>query len=115
MPMPEESWLPIAQALGYTGEKEMLENLYLTQQMSINEIAFVLGYAGWTVRRRLLEYNIRLRSRGGPNKQGQRKLKDLSDDELTNLTALDLAAKYNVSQATVYAERRFRKLCTSVQ
>jgi hypothetical protein len=113
MPAIEESWLEVAKTLGYENEREMLLQLY--QEFSINEIAKIIGYTAWSVRRRLLEQGVQLRSRGGPNKLGKRALINVSDEELASLSQLELAAKYKVCVATVYAERRLRRPCTSVQ
>jgi hypothetical protein len=114
MPTLEEDWTAMARTLGYETELDMLKGLYLYDQMSISEMAKVLGYSDWSVRRRLVMNQIRMRPRGGPNNAGKRRLGHLSDDEILNTPTQELMTHYNVNLSTVYAERRLRK-CNSVQ
>lgn len=87
----------------------MLWDLYKTQSKSINQIAKLLGYAGWSIRRRLILNRIALRSRGGDNRSGKRKLAEVSNIELALGSPRDLAEKYSVHVATIFAEKRLRK------
>lgn len=109
MPALEENWQPIALSLGYAHEKEMLKSLYEEDNFSIKDLAKLLGFAAWSVRRRLMIYGIPLRSRGGPNRTGKRSLLEVSDDELFGNTRDELAARYKVNPCTVSAERKLRK------
>lgn len=115
MPAIEESWQAIAATLGYRDEQSMLRSLYTEEEFSINEIAKILGFSSFNVRRRLIEHQIPLRSRGGPNKLGKRSLLNVSDEELNTSSYEEIAAKYHVHVSTVYAERRLRRPCNSVQ
>ena len=106
----EESWGPEAKTLGFPNETTMLKHLYLEEECSIHQIAKILGYSPWSVRRRLLMLRVPLRSRGGAaNRAGRRKLKDVSDEELKMGGPPELAVRYDVSEATVFAEKRLRR------
>lgn len=105
----EESWEPFAEALGYKDERDMLMRLYLNENYSIKEIAHILGPAPWSVRRRLVAHGIPLRSRGGPNKLGKRKLINIKDEDLFTTDVTELAILHNCSESTVFAERRLRR------
>lgn len=115
MPILEESWQPIADSLGFKDEKAMLMSLYNEDGFSINEISKIIGYAAWSVRRRLIMHGIKLRGRGGPNNLGKRALLQVDDDKLFHTGAGQLAMEYKISTATVFAERRLRRSeCSSV-
>ena len=109
--MPEaESWIPIAQTLGFESELEMLKHLYVQQDFSLSQMSSIIGYSTWTIRRRLLISGIPLKGRGGPNnREGRRRLKHVSDDDLCKYSAVDLAKQHQVHVSTVWAEIRFRK------
>lgn len=109
MPILEESWLPLANTLGFSTEEEMLRHFYQQMNFSLSEIAKVLGVAPWSVRRRLLNLRILLRARGGPNRVGKRRLQDVSDSELKHISPTALAKFYDVHIATVFGEKRLRK------
>jgi len=67
MPTYEQPWTREARALGFASEAEMLNHLYLQQFRSIRQIAQMLGYSAFNVRRRLHRMGVKLRPRGGPN------------------------------------------------
>lgn len=102
-----ESWLPIAQTLGFATEKEMLEHLYVKEGWSIDDIAKRLGYARINVRKRLLQHNITLRGRGGNNRHVTDRLAAVED--LSNPT--QVAKQLGLHPSTAYKERRRR--CSS--
>lgn len=107
--MLSESWQPIADTLGFKSEEEMLKHLYLSQSFSLLQMKQVLGYSTYAIRRRLIEFGIPLRSRGGPdNRLGRRKLKDISDSKLLTTKSEALAEEFKVHVSTVFAEKRFR-------
>lgn len=110
-----ESWEPIAKTLGYPDEKSMLVDLYEKEGLSITDLAKKLGYARNSVRRRLLEYGIKPRSRGGLNNLGMSKLRDVSDEDLKH--ARMTAKKHGVCVSTVFkeAKRRKERECNSAQ
>lgn len=108
MAQTEESWDPVAKTLGFESEGEMLKYFYVQERRSIKEIAKVVGFAAWTVRRRIQHLEIPLRSRGGPNHSGKRKLAHVSDADLAG-NPVKLAIKHNVHISTVFSERRIRQ------
>lgn len=105
----EESWAPIAQTLGFQSEEEMLNHLYTLQRFSINQISRIVGYSGFSVRRRLILLNINLRGRGGPNNKGVRLLRSLTNEQLFDGSPSKLAEEHKVHISTVFAEKRFRE------
>jgi hypothetical protein len=109
--MPEsESWQPIADTLGFSSEEEMLKHLYIMQEFSLSQLRNILGYSTWAIRRRLIINGIPLRGKGGPNNRlGRRRLKELSDEELTQSSVVKTAEKHQVHISTVYAEIRLRE------
>lgn len=110
MPILDQSWNPEAQTLGYENEREMLIDLYNEQNFSIGQIAEVIGYSAFSVRKRLMMFGVSLKSRGGPNnRRGKRRLIDVSDEELFGTSPAKLAYAKNVHIATVFAEKRFRE------
>ncbi len=108
MPYPVTSWNSEARALGFENEKEMLIDLYMLNNFSLTQIAKMLGYSYFAVRRRLIVWGISLRQRGGPNNNGNRRLRYLTNEELHANTKL-VATSYGVHIATVFAERRLRE------
>lgn len=58
-------WKAKAAELEYETEKEMFEDLY--SDMSLSEIAKALGCSLHTIRKKLVEHSVTIRSRGGPN------------------------------------------------
>lgn len=110
MPFEEESWLPVAERLGFKTEEEMLKELYLTQMLSISKIAKLLGYSTFGIRGRLLRADISLRGRGGANTdKNKRSLIGVSDDDLFHSSVAALVDWYAVHPCTVSAERKRRR------
>ena len=60
-----EDWAGIAAKLGYTNESQMWTDLYTIKEWSSGRIADMLGFSCATVRNKLREHKIKLRSRGG--------------------------------------------------
>ena len=52
---------------GFSNDREMLEDLYINQKMSIEAIARKIGVSKQTIRYRLKMYKVSVRSRGGKN------------------------------------------------
>lgn len=109
MPFLEKSWNPEAQALGYENEKEMLQDLYEVNGFTIKEIARMLGFSFFNVRKRAMSWGIRMRTRGGPNNVGNRRLKGIPDAELFSKSPAVLAQEWGVHIATVFSEKRLRE------
>lgn len=63
-----EDWGGIARSLHFADEREMLESFYLIEEMSISQIAQLLGAGQATIVRRMNINNIQKRGRGGPNR-----------------------------------------------
>lgn len=106
----EESWRPVAQTLGFQSEEEMLKDLYVVQLFSLKELAHIVGYSPWSVRRRLIQHHIPLRGRGGDNRQsGKRKLSHIQLTKLMSVSPAALAVEYGVHISTVFAEKRLRR------
>lgn len=109
MPILETSWLPVAQALGFESEKQMLQQLYEEAGFSLKELEHVIGFSYITVRRRLMDCGIKLRGRGGAHKVKRRKLLAVPDAELKFTPPNELALHYKVHLSTVFSEKRLRK------
>jgi len=65
--MSRSDWETTATSLGYLGEKEMLEDLYLTRKFSLAIIARKLGTSSAVVASHINKAGITLRKRGGAN------------------------------------------------
>lgn len=102
--MPKKEWNIVFEALGYASEKAMLEDLYTKQGMSVNELSEHLGYSRNSIRLRLVDHRIKLRSRGGPNYKGKLHLASDVDLEDTKLAAV----KFDVHLSAVHKERKRR-------
>jgi hypothetical protein len=113
-----ESWEPIAATLGYKNEKVMLQDLYITQGMSVSMLVKKLGFAQNNVRSHLIANGIQPRSRGGPNSLGKTKLRYLTDVELMevkvgSIVTLNGGTQFQVLNSTLYKEKRRRGLLPS--
>ena len=105
-----ESWQPAAENLGFHDEADMLKHLYCIQNFSLNQLSSILGYSTWSIRRRLIINGIPMKSKGGANNRiGRRRLKHVSDEDLANFSASQIAKDHQVHISTVFAEVRFRK------
>lgn len=110
MPANEQDFCREVSALGYESEKEMLVDLYSTY--SLSEMAKILGYSTFCIRRKMILLGIKLRPRGGTNNKGNRILKDVSDELLARPTK-EVAELFNVHDSTVHGERRLRRALSS--
>ena len=108
MPAIEENWQPVADTLGFRDVEHMLKDLYLAMNFSIHDIAKVVGYSSFAVRKRLVMLGVPLRSRGGPNHAGHRKLVGVKNEELMK-PPREVAERFGVHLSTVFAEKRLRK------
>lgn len=110
MPYLEESWLPIANTLGFETEEAMLKHLYLEQRLSLSQLAKIVGYSTFTVRERLVRNLILLRGRGGAHGgTAKRSLSHVSDDQLFKGEIKELVLAHNVHPSTICSERRYRR------
>lgn len=107
MPILENDWSDILNTLGFESERSMLQELYVEQRLSINQLAQAIGFSAFAVRRRLIVNNIPLRARGGPN-HVKTKLSGVSDKILMSANRKRLAIHYNVHPSTISAEKRRR-------
>lgn len=105
-----ESWAPLAQTLGFSSEDDMLKHFYVAQGLSLKDMSAILGFSTFSIRRRLRKIGVPIRKRGGPNRQDKSLLSDVSDQELFEGSPAELAETHGVSMATVFNERRRRKL-----
>lgn len=106
----EVSWLAEAKELGFETEAQMLSHLYDEQGFTISQIAKIVGYSTFAVRRRLTQLGVTFRARGGSGPRlGKRLLAALSDDQLFKSKVTDICDLHGVSPATVWSERKFRK------
>lgn len=105
-----ESWAPLAQTLGFSSEDDMLKHFYVAQGLSLREMSSILGFSAFSIRRRLSKLGVPIRRRGGPNRQNKSFLVGVSDQELFEGSPAELAEAHGVSLATVFNERRRRKI-----
>jgi len=71
----DNDWDVLAKHLGFTDERDMLEDLYETQELPISEIARRLEVGTATINRRLDQLGVCKRKRGGANRSGDQTLK----------------------------------------
>jgi hypothetical protein len=67
----ESEWEIQADYLGYPDVETMMRDLYLNKQLSIGQVARRLGMGTATVTRKLRQFDISTRRRGGPNRYPQ--------------------------------------------
>jgi len=103
-----EDWNAIAGSLGYDSEREMFHDLYLTERMSINELAQRLGFGRTTIRRRLARCEFNTRGRGGANNLSRaNRILHYSDQRLIFLFSMSTVAKrFRVHNPVIW---RYRK------
>jgi hypothetical protein len=103
-----EDWDELARTIGYSNEKDMLEDFYLEEEMSVSEIARRLGAGTATIARRLSLAGVEKRSRGGANNLANQRRKLFHMDQRISLLAdLNLVAKLSgASRSTCYKYRR---------
>lgn len=107
MPRIEDSWESIARTLGYSTEGEMLVDLYCEQHFSLRELGHRLGFSVNSVRNRLSNLGVHIRSRGGPQRAGKTRLNGITDEQLQNIP--ETASKLGFHQSTLFKEKRRRK------
>lgn len=103
-----EDWNGISKMVGFNSEREMLDNLYTVEGLSINDIAQKLGCGPVTVSQRLERYGIPKRGRGGANNSHKltRLLFRMDQRRVFSTPDTELAATIGCSVSTVYKYRR---------
>ena len=101
-------WKKLAQSIGYEDEVGMLQDLYIEEGRSIQQVAEILQIGPITLRRRLLLNKIEIRRPGGPNNAGgvkqklhlmdQRKVVQMNREELTRITNSHKSSVYTYLQ-----------------
>ena len=102
------NWEDFAHSIGYGSEREMLEDLYLTQGQSLSQIAQRLQCGTHTVNRHLDQLKITKRNRGGCNSNNNqsRKLFMLDQRVIMLRPLLQIAKLIGVSSSLLYKYRR---------
>lgn len=102
------NWNDFARGIGYGSEREMLEDMYLTQGLSLTQISARIQCGTHTVNRHLDLYNITKRGRGGCNGASNqtRKLFLLDQRVVLFSPLLKLARIVGVSSSLLYKYRR---------
>lgn len=105
----DKDWEHLAHKLGYASKNAMLEDLYLVQHLSLNQIGDRLGCSPHCVGRNLKRENIDRRNRGGKNNPSNQTHKlFLLDQRVVMSDNFNLIAKHCfVSSSLLY---RYRKL-----
>lgn len=67
-----DDWDAVASIFGYLSAREMLEDGYVRQNLSLYDIAAHIGFSKAGVRRRLMEYGFVLRKRGNSGNDERR-------------------------------------------
>ena len=103
-----EDWNAIAGSLGYDSEREMFHDLYITERMSIDELARRLGFGRTTIRRRLGRCEFSTRGRGGANNRSKaNRTLHYSDQRLIFLFSMSKVAKrFRVHNPVIWRYRR---------
>jgi len=104
----DQDWDGLAHQLGFLCERDMLEDFYLTRQLSIGQIAERLMCGTATISRRLDMLQISKRKRGGPNNAGKQnyKLFHLDQRIVLRLPLNQVAAVTGISRSMWYKYRR---------
>lgn len=97
-----EDWYTISQSLGYDSPESMLRDLYIEQARSTYEIANMCNVTAPCIRRKMREYDIPLKPRGGANNTTMLREIAKHDPTILKQDALVLAKKYRISRWTVY-------------
>ena len=103
-----EDWDALAGVLGYRNEKEMFEDLYLAQRISISRLALKLGAGSATVARRIRLCGIDRRPRGGANNLSKSKQRLYYMDQRLVLVRplVKEAERLKIHPSTLYKYRR---------
>lgn len=107
----DKDWEHLAHKLGFAGKREMLEDFYLVQHLSLNQIGERLGCSPHCVGRNLKRENIDRRNRGGRNNPSNQTHKlFLLDQRVVILEEFGLVAKHCfVSTTLLYHYRKLMK------
>ncbi len=102
------NWTDYAHKIGYSSEREMLEDMYLTQGLALSQISQRLQCGIHTVNRHLDALQITKRGRGGCSGAANqsRKLFLLDQRIVMTYSLLKLAKEIGVSSSLIYKYRR---------
>jgi hypothetical protein len=102
------NWTDYARSIGYSSERDMLEDMYLKQGLSLSQICVRIGCGLHTVNRHLNDLGISKRSRGGCNGSANqsRKLFLLDQRVVMKHNLYRLARLIGVSSSLLYKYRR---------
>jgi transposase len=107
--MPGIDWNLVAKKLSYTSEKEMWEDLYIRQVLSLSELGKRFGVSFFSIRNALIRNKIPRRSRGGPN--NTLALPPEFFSYLAEHGPKDAAAHFGISYSAAYNyQRLFRRM-----
>lgn len=101
-----KDWERIAHSFGYETERLMWAEMYKTH--SISELSQKLGVSMHTVRIKLADAGVPIRSRGGPN-YVKADLSDITDEDIALRGIPAIAIEKGVSPSTVYKRLIYRK------
>lgn len=106
-----KDWDYLARSLGYLNKRDMLEDFYVTQGLSLHQIGSRIGCSPHCIGRNLKRENIDRRNRGGRNNPSNQTHKLFMLDQRVVLGGLfNLVAKHcNVSTTLLYRYRKFMK------
>lgn len=104
----DKNWDELAKQIGYGSKRDMLEDMYLTQGLSLSDIGARLGCGTYTVNRHLNMLDINKRGRGGCNGSSYqtRKLFYLDQRIIMTHPLTQLAKLINCSSSLIYKYRR---------
>jgi len=103
----------IAKTIGYTSARTMFEDMYVTKEMSLLDIADLLGVNRNTITRQIRLAGILVNTRGGPNRAGQKPNKLLESIPMTRLVRAKisrLAGQLDLAPSTIYEYLRRKGL-----
>lgn len=102
------NWTDYARSIGYSSERDMLEDMYLKQGLSLSQICARIGCGLHTVNRHLDMLGISKRPRGGCNGSANqsRKLFLLDQRIVMKHNLYRLARLIGVSSSLLYKYRR---------
>src|SRR5262252_11039608 len=102
--MMAEQWVKLAHSLGYPTEAAMWEDLYISQGLSIPQLAERLDYGTHTIRRRLIVNKIERRPAGGPRVMTYQRERLFRMDQraLWTIPTIEVAHIMDISTAVVY-------------
>jgi len=106
----DPEWNALARALCFRDERHMYEVLYTEQMLSVAEIAERLNAGTCTINRRMAQYGIRKRQRGGAQGTAVKKqlLWRLDQRVVMTLKNSALAEMLDISHGVVYHYKRWK-------